>query len=29
MAALRLSISNHSTREQDIDRTAEAITRCI
>jgi glutamate/tyrosine decarboxylase-like PLP-dependent enzyme len=29
MAALRLSVSNHSTREQDIDRTAEAIVRCI
>jgi glutamate/tyrosine decarboxylase-like PLP-dependent enzyme len=29
MAALRLSISNHSTREEDIDRAANAIRRCV
>nr|MBA3887935.1 aspartate aminotransferase family protein [Acidobacteriota bacterium] len=29
MAALRLSVSNHSTREEDIDRTANAIDRCV
>jgi glutamate/tyrosine decarboxylase-like PLP-dependent enzyme len=29
MAALRLSISNWSTTDQDIDRTANAIIRCV
>jgi glutamate/tyrosine decarboxylase-like PLP-dependent enzyme len=29
MAALRLSISNYSTRESDIDRSADAIRRCV
>lgn len=29
MAALRLSVSNHSTREEDIDRAADAILRCV
>jgi hypothetical protein len=29
MAALRLSVSNYATTEQDIDRTAEAILKCV
>jgi glutamate/tyrosine decarboxylase-like PLP-dependent enzyme len=29
MAAMRVSISNWSTTEADIDRTAEAIARCV
>jgi hypothetical protein len=28
MAAMRISISNWSTTEADIDRAAEAIVRC-
>jgi glutamate/tyrosine decarboxylase-like PLP-dependent enzyme len=29
MAALRLSVSNYATTEQDIDRTADAILKCV
>ena len=29
MAAMRISISNYSTTEQDIDRSAEAILRAV